>query len=106
MTVASATAGSAWFLNGIANLQSDEAQTQRQLSSGYQIQDAADSPSQTPELIGLGSSLATVQAWQTNLARVQTEASAADQGLSSAISLIESATTDASQGANSTATAL
>jgi flagellar hook-associated protein 3 FlgL len=104
MNIASATAGSAWFLDGIANLQSEEAQTQRQLSSGYQIQDASDSPSQTPELIGLGSTLASVEAYQTNLTRVQAEASSADQALSSAVSLIESATTDAAQGANTTAT--
>jgi flagellin-like hook-associated protein FlgL len=37
----------AWFLNGLANLKQQEAQTQRQLSSGYQINDASDSPSQT-----------------------------------------------------------
>lgn len=104
MTIPSATPGSAWFLEGIANLQNEEAQTQRQLSSGYRIQDAADSPSQTPELISLGSTLAAVQAYQSNLANVQTEGTAADQALSSAISLIESATTAASQGANTTAT--
>jgi flagellar hook-associated protein 3 FlgL len=105
MNIPAATAGSAWFLDGIANLQSEEAQTQRQLSSGYRLQDASDSPSQTPELIGLASNLATIQAYQTNLTRVQAEASTADQGLSSAISLIDSATTDAAQGANTTATA-
>jgi flagellar hook-associated protein 3 FlgL len=104
MNVASTTAGSAWFLEGIANLQAEEAQTQRQLSSGYRVQDASDSPAQTPELIGLGASLATVEAYQTNLTRVQAEASSADQGLSSAITLIESATTDAAQGANTTTT--
>jgi flagellar hook-associated protein 3 FlgL len=105
MTVPSAITGSAWFLNGVANLQSEESHTQRELSTGYQIQDASDSPAQTPELIGLGSTLATVQAYQTNLTSVQAEASSADQSLSSAISLIESATTDAAQGANTTSTA-
>src|SRR5579863_3168812 len=101
----SATIGTAWFLNGLANLQQQETQTQIALSSGYQINDAADSPSQTPELIQLGSTLAAVQGYQTNLGNVQTEATAADQALGSGISLIQNAVTLASQGASSTATA-
>lgn len=103
MIISSATAGSEWFLNGISNLQQQQAQTTRQLSSGYQVQDASDSPSQTPQLIDLGSSLASVQAWQTNLVRVQAEASGADQALGSAVSLIDSARTLAAQAANTTA---
>jgi flagellar hook-associated protein 3 FlgL len=101
----SGTIGTAWFLNGVANLQQQETQTQIQLSSGYQINDAADSPSQTPELIQLGSTLAAIQSYQTNLSSVQTEASAADQALGSSITLIQSAVALASQGASSTATA-
>lgn len=101
----SATIGSAWFLNGLANLQREETVTQNELSSGYQINDAADSPPQTPALIQLGSTLAAVQGYQTNLSAVQTEASTADQALGSSISLIQNAVTLASQGASSTATA-
>jgi flagellar hook-associated protein 3 FlgL len=104
-TIGSATVGTAWFLNGLSNLQQQEAQTERELSSGYQINDASDSPIQTPELIQLGSSLAAVQNYQENLANVQTEASAADQALGSSVSLIQSAVTLASQGASSTSTA-
>jgi flagellar hook-associated protein 3 FlgL len=102
MTIGSATTGSEWFLNGIANLQQQEAQTQRQITSGYRIQDAADSPSETQQLINLGSSLASAQAYQSNLIRVQTEATGADQALSSGISLIEQARTLAVQAANTT----
>ena len=101
----SATIGSAWFLNGLANLQREETVTQNELSSGYRINDAADSPPQTPALIQLGSTLAAVQGYQTNLSSVQTEASTADQALGSSISLIQNAVTLASQGASSTATA-
>jgi flagellar hook-associated protein 3 FlgL len=100
----SGTIGTAWFLNGLANLQQQETQTQIELSSGYQINDAADSPSQTPELIQLGSTLAAVQSYQTNLTNVQTEAGTADQALGSSITLIQNAVTLASQGAGSTAT--
>jgi flagellar hook-associated protein 3 FlgL len=101
----SATIGTAWFLNGLANLQQEETQTQIELSSGYQISDAADSPLQTPELIQLGSNLAAIQDYQANLSSVQTEAGSADQALGSGIALIQSAVTIASQGASSTATA-
>ena len=103
--VGASTIGSAWFLNGVANLQQQEVQTQKETSSGYQIQDAADSPAQTPELITLGSNLAAVQAYQTNLGSIQTETAAADQGLGSAISLIQSAISTGEQGANTSSTA-
>jgi flagellar hook-associated protein 3 FlgL len=101
----SGTIGTAWFLNGLANLQTEEARTEMELSSGYQINDAADSPVQTPELIQLGSNLAAIQDYQTNLTNVQAEASTADQALGTSISLIQSAVSLASQGASSTATA-
>jgi flagellar hook-associated protein 3 FlgL len=97
--------GTAWFLNGLANLQQQETLTQRELSSGFQINDASDSPSQTPELIQLGSSLAAVQTWQTNIASVQTETTAADQAIGAGISLIQSAETLAAQGNNTSSSA-
>jgi flagellar hook-associated protein 3 FlgL len=97
--------GTAWFLNGLANLQQQETRTQRALSSGFQINDASDSPSQTPELIRLGSSLATVQTWQTNISSVQTETAAADQAIGAGISLIQSAETLAAQGNNTSTSA-
>ncbi len=103
--VGSSTPGTGWFLNGLANLQQQEAQTERQLSSGYRVNDASDSPTQTPQLIQLGSTLATVQAYQENLANVQTEAGTADQAIGSSITLIQSAINIASQGASGTANA-
>lgn len=99
MTIPSAAAGSQWFLNGISNIQQELTQTQRQLSSGYQVQDAADAPGETAQLTGLESSLAAEQAYQSNLSRVQTEASAADTALGSAISLIDNAKTLATEAA-------
>ena len=105
MTVNPLSTGTAWFLNGISNLQSEQTQVEKQLSSGYQVQDASDSPAQTPELINLGSSLAAVQNYQTNLTRVQAEASTADQSIGSAITLIQNATTLGTEGANSTSSA-
>ena len=105
MIIGSAATGADWFLNGLSNLQRQETKTEREISSGYRVQDASDSPSQTPELINLGSSLASFQTYQTNLGRVQTEVTGADNALSSGITLIESARTLAVSGANSTETA-
>ena len=103
--IGSATTGTGWFLNGLANLQQELTQTERALSSGYQINDASDSPSQTPALIQLGSTLAAVQAYQENLGSIQTEATAADQAIGSSISLLQNAETLAAQGANTSSTA-
>lgn len=105
MTVNSATIGADWFLNGLANLQAEELQTQQQLSSGYAVTTAADNPAATQDLVDLGSSLASTQSYQSILGNVQAEASAADTALGSAINLIQSAQSLASQGASSTATA-
>lgn len=104
-TIGSSNLGTAWFLNGLHNLLQEQAQTQKQLSSGFRVNDASDSPAQTPALIQLGSSLAAVQAYQANLTNVQTEASTADQALQSSISLIQNAISLASQGASSTSNA-
>jgi flagellar hook-associated protein 3 FlgL len=97
--------GADWFLNGISSLQRQELKTQQQLSSGYKIQDASDSPSQTPELIGLGSSLASLQSYQTNLGRVQAETTAADNAIGASVTLLDQARGLAVQGASSTSTA-
>jgi flagellar hook-associated protein 3 FlgL len=105
MNIGSSSIGAEWFLNGTATLQREEIRTQRQISSGFQVQDAADSPSQTPELIGLGSRLVATQAYQTNLGRIQAETSSADTALSAAIKLFDSARSLALQGAGTTVSA-
>src|SRR5437763_8461339 len=105
MIISSASIGSEWFLNGTANLQKAEAKTQREISSGLRIQDAADSPSQTAELISLGSNLVTQQTYQTNLTRVQAETNTADAALGSGIKLLESARSLALEGAGTTSSA-
>ena len=97
--------GAAWFLNGVSNLQNQLTQVQRELSSGYKVQDASDAPAQTPELVNLAASLASTQTYQTTLTRVRAEAQTADQTLGSAISLVQSAQTLASEGASSTVSA-
>ena len=98
------TIGSAWFLNGLANLQEQQVETQRQLSSGFRVRDASDSPSQAQELVTLGSTLASVQTYQTSLGSVQAEAQLADTALDTGISLASHARSLAAQGANTATT--
>jgi flagellar hook-associated protein 3 FlgL len=105
MTVNSSTIGAGWFLNGLSILQSQELQTQQELSSGYAVTTAADNPAATQDLVDLGSSFAAATAYQSNLGNVQAEASAADTTIGSAVNLVQSAQALASQGASSTATA-
>jgi len=103
MISSAATIGSQWFLNGIANLQREQLKTQEDLSSGYRVRDASDAPAQTPALVSLVSDLASAQAYQANLGRVQAEAGAAEQAIAGSITLLDSARSLATQGA-STAT--
>lgn len=91
MTINSATTGSDWFLNGLAKLQRQQEKTQRDLSSGYRIHDAADAPEQTPKLIALSSRLAAFEDWQSSLVEVGAEALAGDQAIGTAVSLVENA---------------
>jgi flagellar hook-associated protein 3 FlgL len=105
MTVNSASIGAAWFLNGLARLQSQEILTQQQLDSGYAVSSAADNPAAAGDLVDLGSSLAAAKAYQSNLGSVQAEASAADTSIGSAIALIQSALSIGEQGANSNTSA-
>jgi len=106
MTINSTAAiSSAWFLDGIAILQQRQIVTQQQLSSGYRVQNAADSPSQVSELVDLGSSLSAYKNWNTNLSRVQAEAQTADQAVGSAVSLLQQAQTLGVEGDTATATA-
>jgi flagellar hook-associated protein 3 FlgL len=95
------SAGTAWFLDGVAQILQQQTEVQKQLSSGFRIEDAADSPADTPDVVRLGSGIASLQAYQTVLTRVQAEANTADQSLGSALSLVEKARTLAATGANS-----
>jgi flagellar hook-associated protein 3 FlgL len=100
MIVDSASIGANWFLNGLSNLQNQITKTSNELSSGYQVNTAADSPSQTPALIDLGSRLAALQTYQSNLTSVQDEAQTADQALSTAVNLLQNARSIAVQATN------
>ncbi len=105
MTVRSATIGSDWFLNGLAELQARELKTQKELSSGIRVSTAADDPAAAGALLRLGPELAAAETYQSNLGKVQAEVSAGDSAIGSAINLVQSAQSIAVRGASSTTTA-
>ena len=104
MIVSAAGIGAQWFLNGANNLQNQILKTSNALSSGYQVNSAADVPQQTSALVDLGSQLSTLQTYQTNLSSVQSEAQTADQTLGTAINLVQNAQSIASQATGITIT--
>ena len=105
MTVRSATVGSDWFLNGLAELQARELKTGKELSSGIRVSTAADDPAAAGALLRLGPELAEAETYQSNLAKVQAEVSAGDSAIGSAINLVQTAQSIATRGASSTTTA-
>jgi flagellar hook-associated protein 3 FlgL len=104
MIVSASGIGAEWFLNGINNLQNQILKTSNALSSGYQVNSAADAPGQTTALVDLGSQLGTLQTYQTNLTTVQNAAQTADQTLGTAITLAQNAQSIAVQAAGITIT--
>jgi flagellar hook-associated protein 3 FlgL len=104
MIVSASGIGAQWFLNGIGNLQSEILKTSNALSSGYQVNSAADAPEQTTALVDLGSQLGSLQTYQTNLSGVQNEAQTADQTLGTAIGLAQNARGIAVQATGATIT--
>ena len=104
MIVSAAGIGAQWFLNGANNLQNQILKTSNALSSGYQVNSAADAPQQTSALVDLGSQLSTLQTYQTNLSAVLGEAQTADQTLGTAINLVQNAQSIASQATSITIT--
>ncbi len=97
--------GSDYFLDGLNSIRNKEALTERQISSGYRIQTAADSPTEITDLVRLNGQLAANQTQTQNFGRLSTELQSADQGISTVISAVESAKTLGLQGGTATSTA-
>jgi flagellar hook-associated protein 3 FlgL len=92
------------FLSGIRRLQDRTEHTQRQISSGYRIQTAADSPGEVPDLIHLNSALNAVRHYSRTLGRASAEVSAADSALTTAVKITDQARGIALRAAATTTT--
>jgi flagellar hook-associated protein 3 FlgL len=93
------------FLADLGRTQQDIDNATAELSSGYQMTQASDSPDQVDLLLQLRANLQQNTQIQSNLTLAQADASTADSTLNAAASLMDTAVQLATEGANSTQTA-
>src|ERR1700677_139465 len=93
------------FLSNLQLLQQQMAQTQEQISSGYQINKPSDDPGQLGDVLELESNLGQVNQVITNLSNVSGEVNTAESALENATQLLEQVGTLAAEGASTTVSA-
>ena len=95
----------AFFINEIGRIEDRISQASNTVSSGLRINQASDAPDQIGTLLQLRANLSHNDQVQANLTLAQTDTQAADDTLSSSITMMDTATGLATQGATATATA-
>lgn len=93
------------FLAGLNQIQHRLQTAQTQLTTGLQINNVSDAPTEIADLWQLNSELDQTQQTDTNLGQVATEVNTAQSALQSAVTLVEQAVTYGAQGASDTSTA-
>ncbi len=92
------------FLAGLDAIQQKLQTAQNQLTTGLQINNVSDNPSEIADIWQLNSELDQTQQTDTNLGQVTTEVNTAQSALQSAVTLVEQAETYGAQGVSDTAT--
>ncbi len=95
----------ALFLTNLNQIEQRVAAANSQISSGLKITEAADAPDQIGSLLQLRADLQQNTQIQSNLVLAQTDSQSADNALTGAISLMDRATTLASEGTDTTQSA-
>lgn len=98
-------ASSQQFLADLQRIQNRSERAQRQLASGLRVTSAADAPDQIAGLLAARADLDRALQSRQNLERVKTELESGELAISSAIELLDRASTLGSQGASGTQTA-
>lgn len=93
------------FLAGLDQIQQRLQTAQTQLTTGLQINNVSDAPSEIADIWQLNSQLEQTQQTDTNLGQVGTEVNTAQSVLQSAVTLVEQAETYGAQGASDTSSA-
>jgi flagellar hook-associated protein 3 FlgL len=93
------------FLAGLDQIQQRLQTSQTELTTGLQINNVSDDPSEISDIWQLNSELDQTHQTDTNLGQVQTEVNTAESSLESAVTLVEQAETYGAQGATDTSTA-
>ncbi len=97
--------GTNLFLAGINQIQQRLSKAEREITSGTRVSSASDAPDQLDSILQLRSEEQQNQQIKSNLGLAQADAQSADDVLSNAIKLMDSAAQLGAQGANSTQTA-
>jgi flagellar hook-associated protein 3 FlgL len=92
------------FLTGLDAIQQKLQTAQTQLTTGLQINNVSDNPSEIADIWQLNSELDQTQQADTNLGQVTTEVNTAQSALQSAVTLVEQAETYGAQGVSDTST--
>ncbi len=93
------------FLAGLNQIQRRLQTAQTQLTTGLQINNVSDAPTEIADVWQLNSELDQTRQTDTNLGQVATEVNTAQSALQSAVTLVEQAATYGAQGASDTSTA-
>ena len=93
------------FLSDISQLENKISQVNKQITSGFRVNQASDDPSAVAPIIAYQSQMTEIGQIQTNLATTQTEAQSADGALQSASSLMDQLVSTGAQGASGTSDA-
>lgn len=92
------------FLAGLQLLQQRMANDTEQLTTGFRINKASDSPGQIGDVVQLSSDIGRATQVQQNLQTVQGQVNSAESALQSATTLLDQIRSEGAQGANGTAT--
>ncbi|HTC87058.1 MAG TPA: flagellin [Bryobacteraceae bacterium] len=90
------------FLAGVNQIQRRLQTAQTQLTTGLQINNVSDDPSEIADVWQLNSQLDQTEQTDTNLGQVNTEVNTAQSALQSSVTLVEQALTYGTQGASDT----
>ena len=90
------------FLANLEVLNRQVATDQERMNSGLRVNRASDDPSAVADILRLNTQIAASDRMQQDLGRVKSEVDSAENAMQSAISLLEKAISDASEGATTT----
>src|SRR5579872_6556572 len=85
------------FINAINSIQSRLNNAQQQISSGLAVSQPSDAPDQLSPILQLRAEINQNQAMQTGLNSALTTVNAAEQALSSSVTLLQNASTIATE---------
>lgn len=92
------------FLSDLSRIQDRIATTNKQITSGYRVNQASDDPQSITSIIKLQGQIDHLNQTQTNLSIAQSQNQTADGALQTATSILDQLTSIASQGATGTTT--